>query len=689
MLNIDGLASGLDTTTIIEGLLSIQQQQVDRFNERKQAIEDEKAAFAEIETRLLSLQSTLSELSTPRTNAFLRKSISASDETVVEATVSNDAALGIYSMTVNQLARNHQIASNSFQSADASLADGTVTLSVGTGGQTHEIDLAADAGGTLEGLAEKINRDVSGVSASIIQHAGGYQLLLSSERTGAANAIAITVTAAAPGQQDEMPSFDLDNPVQAATDAEVQIGSGAGAIVVTNKTNQIDELFPGITMNLLKATPGETVQLSVKQDQTAAREAIESFVDAYNSVIEYTNEQSAFSTEDGTAATLFGNRSLRNIRDEVSLLVASAVPGLAATANGERFNRLASLGIRLNNDGTLEVNETRLSAVLNGEIDGFGSAQLNQLLGFNATSDHASIQFLSATPDTQPNEQDAPYGIVITSAATQATVLATDTLSNSIKINETNNELTLSIDGFSVSEDAPLVLTQGTYTREELASHLEQVIANSPALASREVRVSIVDNKLQVRSLSYGSGSRVSNFGGSAMETLGLKAEDADNGTDVAGHFTYVDDVSNKVITEAASGSGRILRGNRNNERTAGLSVRVTLSAAELKDESGSQKNVESSLNVTLGLAAQLNNLIERITDRTENREGEVAVAMREFDGRMEILDRSLDRLNAQFERQEQSLLRQFTNLETRISELQGLGSIVAAQLASLNAFGR
>ena len=69
MLNIDGLVSGLDTTSIIEGLLSVQQSQIDRLNLRKQEIVEQQTAFKGIEARLLDLQARVRVLTRTGDNA--------------------------------------------------------------------------------------------------------------------------------------------------------------------------------------------------------------------------------------------------------------------------------------------------------------------------------------------------------------------------------------------------------------------------------------------------------------------------------------------------------------------------------------------------------------------------------------------------------------------------------------------
>ena len=114
MLSIDGLVTGIDTTSIIEGLLEIQQTQIDRFSVRREGIVEEQTAFKGIEARLLTLQGNISRLTRVGDNSLESKQITVSDETVAEAAVSSEASPGVYRFRVESLARAHQVASNGF-----------------------------------------------------------------------------------------------------------------------------------------------------------------------------------------------------------------------------------------------------------------------------------------------------------------------------------------------------------------------------------------------------------------------------------------------------------------------------------------------------------------------------------------------------------------------------------------------
>ncbi|MCA9163317.1 MAG: hypothetical protein KDA62_10065, partial [Planctomycetales bacterium] len=240
MATIDGLATGLDTTTIIDGLVRIQQLQVDQLTARKNSILEEQTAFKGIESKMIDLRAQLGSLARSQNSVFSARSAVSSDEDALTVTAATGAAAGVYNLTINSLAQAEQVASQGFASADSEISQGTFSLRVGRG---KEVEITIDSSNnTLQGLADAINAAGGDVGASIVNDGstGGtpYKLLLSSSKTGAANTITITNNLAAGATQ---PDF-TGTPVQAAADASVTLGSGAGALTVTHDTNQLDDL---------------------------------------------------------------------------------------------------------------------------------------------------------------------------------------------------------------------------------------------------------------------------------------------------------------------------------------------------------------------------------------------------------------------------------------------------------------
>ena len=99
---------------------------------------------------------------------------------MLTATSDTDSIPGIYDVMVNELARAQVTASSSRQ-ADT---DDTVVATGGSmtvGGKT----VTLSGGVTLQGLADAINgTDDIGVTATIVNTTGGYQLVMTGKDTG-------------------------------------------------------------------------------------------------------------------------------------------------------------------------------------------------------------------------------------------------------------------------------------------------------------------------------------------------------------------------------------------------------------------------------------------------------------------------------------------------------------------------
>src|SRR5262245_41979927 len=80
---ITGLASGLDTDKIIEGLLAVQQQGVKNLQDKQTKVTQQQTAFQGIEARLLALQNQITQLRRPQNNIFDLRSVKSSNENLV------------------------------------------------------------------------------------------------------------------------------------------------------------------------------------------------------------------------------------------------------------------------------------------------------------------------------------------------------------------------------------------------------------------------------------------------------------------------------------------------------------------------------------------------------------------------------------------------------------------------------
>ena len=167
-LQIGGLASGLDTNKIIEELMKVERQPLDRLETQKSNYELKKEALEEINNSLLTLYNSVSKLTLEST--FLGKLTSSSDGSVVTAKAGAEALIGSYEITVNRLATPTSVKSENsigesidntvpLEDVNFRITPTTGTISLTVDGTTYEIfvDPSTDS---INDIADKINNAV-------------------------------------------------------------------------------------------------------------------------------------------------------------------------------------------------------------------------------------------------------------------------------------------------------------------------------------------------------------------------------------------------------------------------------------------------------------------------------------------------------------------------------------------------
>ncbi len=658
MFSIDGLVSGLDTTSIIEGLVSLQKSQVDRLNVKKSEILTEQAAFQGVEARLLSLKSSMSQLNRSSGSVFDQTTASSSDESILTVTSQSKAIPGSYNVRVNSLARAHQIGSQGFSDPSTTISTGTISFQVGDRAAT-EITIDS-SNNTVDGLVNAINTQSDDVSASIVfdQANSANRILLTSKYTGEANEINVTNNLVTPTGSEVLPDFS-GAAIQDAANAQLQLGSGAGAIVAEYDSNVIDGLIDNVTLNLESADASKDINIKVTRDTDSAQTAIEGFVESYNSMIQYIDDQTAFNTSTNTASPLLGNRTVSTLKTTLSSMVTESVPGLSSSVN-----RFSQLGIDIDNSGKLIINSSELESALQGNTDGIEPTDIQRVFGMSGVSDNSGVSFLLGS--TRTKASTSAYQVDILQAAERGSVTATSALDSSIVIDSSNNQIQLSIDSL---ETDTITLESGTYTQEELASHLQSRINGIDTRDFDDVDISLESGFLEITSQRYGRSSEISAISGTASSILGFDGTETGVGQDVAGSF-IVDGV-----VETATGTGRVLIGDSDNDNTADLQVRVTLTSTQVSG------GVEANLDVSRGISSSLDKYFGELLDTSV---GTIKTAEEDFTLRIESLDASIARVNAISESKTEDLIAQFTALERVLSDLQGTSSFLTSQLASL-----
>ena len=108
-VQVSGIASGIDTSALIEQLLSIERQPQVVMQRQLQLLQWKKSSWNTINTKLLDLKTTVEGLL--KRDNLLASKVSSSQDGLVSATASGISASGSYEITVNALATGTKLVS--------------------------------------------------------------------------------------------------------------------------------------------------------------------------------------------------------------------------------------------------------------------------------------------------------------------------------------------------------------------------------------------------------------------------------------------------------------------------------------------------------------------------------------------------------------------------------------------------
>lgn len=330
-----GFGSGIDVATLVADLAAASRApKVARFDTRAQAVQSSISAVGQARADLEGFASSLSALVAGGT---LQSQPSVSDPTVLDARARNGTALANFTgeIEVLQLARGQTLASSFSADATAPVGQGTLTLNVGAASFAVAIGAADDS---LNGVAAAINRASAGVTASVVTDTSGARLVLKGP-SGAASAF--TLSSGDPGLSGFAYPGSMTQ-VQSARDAEIKVDG----LIFARPTNQIDDVVPGVTLNLKKAAIGTPISIGITRAADILKTTIGDFVAVFN---ELKGQIAA-----ARAATR-GDAAMRTLDRQLSQLISQGV-------SSDEPRSLSAIGIKTNRDGTIALDEVAFTA---------------------------------------------------------------------------------------------------------------------------------------------------------------------------------------------------------------------------------------------------------------------------------------------------------------------------------------
>jgi len=389
-LRVGGLASGLDSSAIIDALLRFERRPLQLLQQKKQTLESQQALFRDLNTALLALRDSAAAIDNQNTTLtgpasaeeLLSSTATSSHDTLVTATASASATPGSFSLTVDRLASTGREFSAAFADATSSIASAgdTLTLTVGTG--TPFTVTVGSTGASLNDLRDLVNSDPNNggsVRADVLFDGTSYRLVLSPTATGAANDLTVTTTIPGPGGAAFVdPALE-----QVAQDAQVTV---FGSIPVTRPSNDISDAIPGLTLHLKGADPATTVRIDVARDDDAIAQKVQDFIDSFNAVVDFIDTKAGFDSTAQQAGPLLGDATVRSVQAQLGSVVVKSY-----SFAGNSFTSLGQIGIQIGRDGRLSLDRSLLDQRLSEDSQG-----VRQLLAGDGTTDGAATALARA-----------------------------------------------------------------------------------------------------------------------------------------------------------------------------------------------------------------------------------------------------------------------------------------------------
>lgn len=339
-----GLASGLDSNTIIDQLVALEKRPIDLLAARQEALKTQVSLLGDLAARLSALRSAAKSLGT---SGALKLTVNSSSVSF-SATPTIGGTAGRYSVQVQALAQAAKARSEGF-AAGETVRGGTLALTVM--GQAYSVTLTD--GMSLSEVATALNQSGAPVSAAVLSDGTREYLSVTNRDTGypltGAPGDALSISETSTGSTGRPLGLAI---TQAAANAVVVVDG----LSMTRMSNEVVDAVPGLKLSLKSVGASEDVVLGY--DTEATQKNLQRFVDAYNSVLSAVQRQLDVAPGADRAKTLAGDSVVRSLQAALQKLVSTTVPGLGSV------RALSDLGIETNRDGTLSINALKLKAAI-------------------------------------------------------------------------------------------------------------------------------------------------------------------------------------------------------------------------------------------------------------------------------------------------------------------------------------
>ena len=347
-----GIGSGLDVTGIIDGLMAVERRPLQLLQVKREQFTAQISAYGELISSVSAFQASVDKLSTLSALDIFKGTSSNPD--VVKVTATDNPDLGSFGIEVTRLAEKHQMASKEILDTDTFGGKNNDALHIQVGSDpANELTIDLSTAKTLAEIRTAINEDENnpGFTATIINGENNKQkLILKANDTGADNALTLSKSG-----NVKLSDFDFQtlNDIGGDTD-QLDAEFTVDGYTLTNSTNTVSNVINGVTFELLAEDVGNQHTLSIARDTAEVQNLVQSFATAYNDF----------------RAAIDAQRSGSLSRDNILLSIENQVRSvLNRPASSGPLSTLSDVGLRIQKDGTMSVDNESLTAALDSDID--------------------------------------------------------------------------------------------------------------------------------------------------------------------------------------------------------------------------------------------------------------------------------------------------------------------------------
>ncbi len=334
--SIGGLASGLDTATIISQLMQLEAMPQSRLRTQVTTQETAVKSMQDLNAKVAALMTRAEALA--KTDGWSPVTTTSSSDKVAVTTGAGATATSL-SFSVVSTAKAHTVSFGTKAALDAPVTGSSTKVMVdlldGDGPQELET-----GDGTLQGLVDAVNGSGKGLRATTVNLGDGtYRLRIESATTGTASSFEVTAL-------DGSPLLGGATATVTGDDATIQVGSDT----IRSASNTFSDLLPGVSVTLAADAPAGAVTIGLATDATKVAESVKGLVDAVNSILADIDKATKPGLGGAKAGPLAGDSTLRGLRDQL-------VNTLYSTAGGS----LVTAGIELDKFGKLTFDEAQFT----------------------------------------------------------------------------------------------------------------------------------------------------------------------------------------------------------------------------------------------------------------------------------------------------------------------------------------